>query len=102
MEILQQIIDMDKAAEARVYAAIEEERRLLNASGDQSAKESREMLAAEREKVREYCEKKEQQLSSKLREAASVQNEMCRRLDDNFNGMRDQWKAEIISRITGA
>ena len=102
MEILQQIIDMDRAAAARAYTAIEEERRLSDESGYQSAKESREMLAAEREKVREYCEKKEQQLASKLKEAASVQNEMCQRLDDSFNSMRDQWKAEIISRITGA
>lgn len=102
MEILQQIIDMDKAAAARAYTAIEEERRLSGESGEQSAKESREMLAAEREKVREYCEKKEQQLSLKLKEAASVQNEKCRRLDDSFNSMRDEWKNEIISRITGA
>ena len=102
MEVLQQIIDMDRAAAARAYTAIEEERRLSDESDEQSVKESRGMLAAEREKVREYCQKKEQQLSLKLKEAASVQNEKCRRLDDSFNSMRDKWKAEIISRITGA
>ena len=102
MEILQQIIDMDKAAAARAYTAIEEARRLSDESGEQSLKDSHKMLAAEREKVREYCEKKEQQLASKLKEAQSVQNEKCRQLDDSFNSMRDQWKSEIINRITGA
>lgn len=102
VEILQQIIDMDKVAAARAYTAIENERRLSDESGEQAAKESREILEAERKKVREYCEKKEQQLASKLKEAASVQNEKCRHLDDSFNSMRDEWKAEIISRITGA
>ncbi len=102
MEILQQIIDMDRAAAARAYAAVEEERRLSDESGEQSAKESREMLSAERARVREYCEKKEQQLSVKLREAASVQKEKCRQLDESFNSLKEQWKSEILGRITGA
>lgn len=101
MDILQDIIDMDRAAAARAKAAVDEERRLSDESGEQSAKESREMLSAERAKVREYCEKKEQQLNSKLREAASVQNEKCRRLDESFNSLKAQWKSEIINRITG-
>ena len=102
MEILQQIIDMDRAAAARAYAAVEEERRLSDESGEHSAKESRDLLTAERDKVREFCEKKEQQLSVKLREAASVQQEKCRQLDESFNSLKEQWKSEILGRITGA
>ncbi len=101
MDILQDIIDMDRAAAARAKAAVDEERRLSDESGEQSAKESRELISAERSKMRDYCEKKEQQLAVKLREAASVQKEKCRQLDESFNSLKAQWKAEIINRITG-
>lgn len=102
MDILQDIIDMDRAAAARAKAAVEEERRLFDESGEQSAKESREMLAEERAKMESYCQKKEEQLNIKLREAASVQKEKCRLLDESFNSLKEQWKSEILSRITGA
>lgn len=102
MDILQDIIDMDKAAAARAKIAVEEERRLSDESGDRSAKESRELVSAERAKVREYCEEHEKLLAAKLREAASVQNEKCRQLDESFNSFKEQWKSEIINRITGA
>lgn len=102
MDILQQIIDMDKAAAARAQAAVEEERRLSDESGAQSAKESREMLSEERAKMQSYCKNQEQQLAVKLKEAESVRLEECRRLDDSFNKFKRQWKTEIINRITGA
>lgn len=101
MDILQDIIDLDRAAAARTMAAVEEERRLSDESGEQSAKVNREMLDEERRKVREYCDKKESQLSQKLREAESVQREQCKALDESFNSLRAQWKSEIIKRITG-
>lgn len=101
MDILQDIIDLDRAAAARAMASVEEERRLSDESGEQSAKVNREMLDEERKKVREYCDKKDKQLSQKLREAESVRNERCRSLDESFNSLRTQWKSEIIKRITG-
>lgn len=101
MDILQDIIDLDRTAAARAKAAVDEERRLSDESGELSAKESRDMLDEERKRVQSYCDKKEQQLSQKLREAASVQNERCKSLDESFNSYRAQWKAEIINRITG-
>lgn len=101
MEILQQIIDMDKAAAARVASAVDEDRRLSDESGEQSAKESRELLSAEREKVKSFCQKQEQELSQKLRRAESVREEGCKKLDESFNSNKAQWRSEIISRITG-
>lgn len=101
MDILQDIIDMDRAAAARAKAAVDEERRLSDESGEQSAKESREMLSEERSKMQSYCQKKEQQLNTKLREAVTVQKEKCRQLDESFNSLKAQWKAEILGRITG-
>ena len=71
MEILQQIIDMDKAAAARVNAAIEEERRLSDESGEGSVEERGNTLAEE-----------------------------CGKLDEKFAANRNKWKAEIIGRIT--
>lgn len=101
MDILQDIIDLDRAAAARAMAAVEEERRLSDESGEQSAKENREMLEAERKKVREYCDSNDSRLNQKLREAESVQKEQCKALDESFNSLRAQWKSEIIKRITG-
>lgn len=101
MDILQQIIDMDKAAAARAASAAEEERRLSDESGEQSARESREMLSAEREKAENRCREQERTLSEKLRLAESVRAEGCKKLDDSFNSNKAQWKSEILSRITG-
>lgn len=101
MDILQDIIDLDRTAAARAKAAVDEEQRLSDESGEQSAKESHKMLSEERAKVESYCQQKEQELNRKLREAASVQSEQCRRLDECFNSFKAQWKSEIINRITG-
>ncbi len=101
MEILQEIIDMDKAAAARAFSAVEEARRLSDESGEQSAKESREMLSAERAKVQDYCKSQEQRLSEMLRRAESVREEGCKKLDESFNSNKARWKSEILDRITG-
>lgn len=101
MDILQQIIDMDKNAAARAFSAAEEERRLSDESGEQSANESRAMLSAERAKVEDYCKAQEQALSEKLRLAQSVRAEGFKKLDESFNSNKAQWKSEILSRITG-
>ena len=55
MEILQQIIDMDKSASARVEMAVEEERRLSDESGEKSSKAFEETQAnTQKEKKRSH------------------------------------------------
>lgn len=100
MEILQQIIDMDKAAAARVNDAVEEERRLSDESGEGSAKAREEAVAAERAKVEEFCKQQTERLNEKLSKADKTLAEECGKLDEKFNAHRSEWKAEIIGRIT--
>lgn len=101
MEILQQIIDMDKAAAARVNMAIEEERRLSDESGEGFAKTREEAVAKERAKVDEFCKEQTAKLDEKLSKADKTLEEECAKLDEKFNSRKAEWKAEIIAKIIG-
>lgn len=100
MEILQQIIDMDKAAAARVEMAVEEERRLSDESGEGFVKAREEAVARERAKVEELRREQQKMLDEKLSKADKTLADECGRLDERFNAHKEQWKAEIIARIT--
>lgn len=100
MEILQQIIDMDKAAANRVKMAIEEERRLSDESGEGLTKAREEAVARERAKVDEFCKEQKAKLDEKLSKADKTLADECGKLDERFNARKAEWKAEIIARIT--
>ena len=100
MDILQRIIDMDKAAAARANAALEEERRLSDESGEGSAKAREEAVAAERAKVEEFCKKQEDIVREKLSKADKTRAEECKKLDEKFAASTQWWKLEVIRRIT--
>ena len=100
MDILQQIIDMDKAAVARVNAAIEEERRLSDESGEGSAKAREEAVAAERAKLEDFCKTQESIVKEKLSKADKTRAEECEKLDEKFAANKQWWKVEVIKRIT--
>ena len=100
MDILQRIIDMDKAAAARANAALEEERRLSDESGEGSAKAREEAVAAERAKVEEFCKKQEDIVREKLSKADKTRAEECKKLDEKFAASKQWWKLEVIRRIT--
>lgn len=100
MEILQQIIEIDKAAAARVNMAIEEERRLSDESGEGSARAREEAVARERAKVDEFCKEQTAKLNEKLSKADKTLADECGKLDEKFNSRKADWKTEIIGRIT--
>ena len=100
MDILQQIIDMDKAAAARAEAAIEEERRLSDETGEGSAKAREEAVAAERAKVEEFCKTQEEAVREKLSKADKTREEECKKLDEKFAASKTWWKLDVIRRIT--
>ena len=100
MDILQRIIDMDKAAAARAEAALVEERRLSDETGEGSAKSREEAVAAERAKVEEFCEKQEVIVREKLSKADKTRAEECGKLDEKFAANKQWWKVEVIKRIT--
>ena len=101
MEILQQIIGMDKAAAVRAAKAVEEERRLSDESGEEAAKAREKLVAEEREKVAAFCREQEAKLAERLSQAEKIRGEQCAKLDESFNAHKAEWKKEIIGRITG-
>lgn len=101
MEILQQIIGMDKAAAARAEKAIEKERRLSDESGEEAAKSREKLVAEERAKVERFCREQEAKLTDRLSQAEKIRGEQCAKLDESFNAHKADWKKEIIGRITG-
>lgn len=100
MDILQRIIDMDKEAAARVSAAVEEERRLSDESGEGSARAREEAVAAERAKLEEFRETQEIKVKEKLSQADKIREEECKKLEDKFAASKQWWKIEVIRRIT--
>lgn len=101
MEILQEIIRMDKAAAARAEKAVERERRLSDESGESTAKVREKLVAEERDKVEKYRREQEAKLSERLSQAEKIRGEQCAKLDECFNSHRSAWKSEIIAGITG-
>lgn len=98
--ILQQIINMDKSAAARVELAVGEERRLSDESGEGLAKTRDEAVAAERAKLDAFVKQRTAELDDKLSKADKTLSDECKKLDDAFAAHKAEWKAEIISRIT--
>lgn len=100
MSVLQQIIDMDKAAAARVENAVNEERRLSDESGEGSAKAREDRLSRERAEVETFRARQQKQLEEKLSKADKTLADECGKLDEKFAAHKAEWKAEIITRIT--
>ena len=100
MDILQRIINMDKAAADRAKKAIERESRLSDEQGSRAVAERDELIAAERAKIDAFIAEQEQKLSEKLACAEKARSEQCGELDDRFNEHKAEWKSEILARIT--
>lgn len=100
MDILQRIIDMDKAAVERVEKAVERETRLSDEQGSRAVSERDGLVAAERAKTDAFVAEQQQKLSEKLSHAEKTRAEQCRELDERFNAHKAAWKSEILTRIT--
>lgn len=100
MGILQEIIDMDKSAAARVELAVGEEQRLSDELGEGSVKQREAAVAEERAKLEEFCKQHTAELNEKLSKADKALADECGKLDEKFAANKDKWKAEIIGRIT--
>lgn len=101
MDILQSIIEMDKAAAASTKAAVVEERKRLdekekNADARRAAVLDRNRSAAENSRL--SCE---QALAEKKAATETALLESKKKLDDIFARSSEEWQSEIISRITG-
>lgn len=101
MDIIEQIIKMDKAAEARVREAVERESSRLNETDEKAQRESRAAIEAERKAAEAFEAESRQKLDEKLRQAEETRKGRCRELDEAFAAHKTEWKSEIIGRITG-
>ncbi len=100
MDIIEQIIKMDKEAEARVREAVERESSLLSESGEQAQRDSAAAVEAERKAAEDFEREAQQKLNEKLRHAEEARAVRCKQLDDVFSAHRSEWKSEILGRIT--
>ena len=100
MNILSEIIELDKKASACAEAALNAEKKHSAEEGNACAKSRAEKLEKEREKTRKLRSEQEKTLSEKLSGAEKEKSERCKALSDAFSANKARWKAEIISRIT--
>ena len=100
MDIIEQIVMMDKAAVKRVNEAVERESSLLNETDEQLHRANRAAIEAERKAAEEFKREGEQKLNEKLRSAEEIRADRCKKLDEIFTSHKPQWKSEILGRIT--
>ena len=101
MELLQQIIELDKKAAASVEQKIEEFRRQLESSDLDAQRTSSELIAREQKQLDEYREKQERVLKERLEGTQSAIKQKTDALDAIFDQHRQEWHNEIMQRITG-
>lgn len=100
MNILNEIILLDRQAQARADSALKAEQKRTAEVGNAAAKASAEKVKNEREKTEKLRAKQEKTLSEKLSGAEKVKAERCREIDKIFSENKSRWKSEIIHRIT--
>ncbi len=100
MDIIEQIVRMDKEAVKRVNEAVEHESSLLNETDEQLHRANRDAIEAERKEAEEFEREGEQKLNEKLRHAEELRADRCSKLDEIFESHKPQWKSEILGRIT--
>ncbi|MGN1339730.1 MAG: hypothetical protein ACI4WS_05520 [Oscillospiraceae bacterium] len=101
MDILKQIMDIDKAAAARVEALRAEQAQKLESSGIAAAKASEKLIADEQKKLEEFRSAQQSALDKKQGGAEAAKAAEIKRLDDIFAANRDKWSAEILEKVTG-
>ncbi len=101
MDILRQIIEIDKNAAAHTELIVEAELRRMDESDEKFANRRERLISDERTKADEAMKQQAQQLEEKKRNAKAALVESTERLDGIFAAHRSEWQSEIISRITG-
>lgn len=101
MDILQKIIEIDKAAAAQTELLAEEEQRNLKGLDEKRLRRREKRVSEEREKLDALRAEQERILDEKKRNADKALSETTGTLDSIFAQHREEWQDEIISRITG-
>lgn len=100
MDLLREIITMDKSAAARVETAVYKQKQRTDEFGENSAKQREKMLSEERAENASYKEEQEKLLSEKKKSSDEALKSRTAALDKRFEENGERWRAEIIKRIT--
>ena len=101
MDFLQRVIEMDKAAVARVEAFAEEQRKNSDESGEETERILKELSVEHTKKLAEYKAQQEEKLRERLASSEKEQADRIADLDRIFDAHKKEWESEILSRITG-
>ena len=101
MDILKQIMEIDKAAAARVEALRKEQERKLEESGMAAVKANEKLIADEKHKLEDLRNEQQAALDKKQGGAEAAKAAEIKRLDDIFGANREKWSAEIFEKVTG-
>lgn len=100
MDLLREIITLDKAACARVEAAVQRQKQRTDEFGENTAKEREKKLSEERASISAFKADREKALSERKRNAEESLKKRVDALDSTFKENGERWKAEILERIT--
>ena len=100
MDILRELIALDKAAAERVENVRAEQEKQIDDIGRTAAEADQKQVELERRRLEELRADSVKQLAEKRSAAAQAQQSQTDRLDSVFSERRTEWIADITRRIT--
>lgn len=100
MDILRELIALDRAAAERVENVRAEQAKLIDDIGRTAAESDQKQVELERRRLEELRDDSVNRLAEKRSAAAQAQRSQTERLDSVFAERRSEWIADITRRIT--
>ena len=100
MDILRELIALDRAAAERVENVRAEQAKLIDDIGRIAAESDQKQVELERRRLEELRTDSVNRLAEKRSAAAQAQRSQTERLDSVFAERRSEWIADITRRIT--
>lgn len=100
MDILRELIALDRAAAERVENVRAEQAKLIDDIGRTAAESDKKQVELERRRLEELRADSVNRLAEKRSAAAQAQRSQTERLDSVFAERRSEWIADITRRIT--
>lgn len=100
MDILRELIALDRAAAERVENVRAEQAKLIDDIGRTAAESDQKQVELERCRLEELRADSVNRLAEKRSAAAQAQRSQTERLDSVFAERRSEWIADITRRIT--
>lgn len=101
MDIIQSIIELDKAAARRTEDIRKAELQKLDTVDKNAERKQQKLIEKQRGIADSKRAEQEQLLNEKKVDATTALEQSKTRIDEVFSSHSEQWQSEIISRITG-